>query len=96
VIGYDPDNVIVEDPLVGRRVMPVQHFVGAWKHTTDMEGNDMRVACPVCKGTGKILFFPCDICGGSGFQMDFMNQLLFVTDIHPMTLIVPYKSLNEH
>ena len=52
VIGYTEKNIEVADPGGGIRYsMPVDHFLGAWNFSTDMEGND-------CSSTlGNFLWF---------------------------------------
>lgn len=100
VIGYSENTIIIADPSGGNRSeMTTKNFMGSWKFSTDMEGNSIYSTCSTCSGTGRwgpVRLGPlsvCDVCGGSGYQPDFIGLLLKSADIYPMTSIVPNYSV---
>lgn len=102
VIGYTEKEIITADPGDGRRnVMPIEHFLGAWKFVTDMDGYPMGKPCPLCGGKGRYFglhwgpLTVCELCEGSGTQPDYLVEVLRVAEVHPMTITVPKESLPE-
>ena len=95
VVGYDDNNVIIADPGWGeRRVIPINHFMGAWEFTQNLEGEDETIRCPVCKGTGSWCYWlgplaKCDVCAGTGKLPNIMEFLLEMGEAQRRTIIVP-------
>ena len=94
-IGYDSGNIITADPGGGQRiVLPNKNFMGAWKFTTDLDGNDKSVKCPICKGQGNWCWWLgplgiCDVCGGTGKIPDIHDFLMEMGEAKGQTIILP-------
>lgn len=101
VIGYDEKNIIIADPGWGeRRVLPNEHFEGAWRFTHDLDGEDKSKPCPVCGGDGKVAewagpFGDCDVCAGTGKRHDWKWFLLEMGEAQGYTIIVPDEPPEE-
>ena len=92
-IGYDQNNIIIADPGDGSIYkLPILTFESAWNFSKDMSGKDCLTTCPLCHGVGSLWVFPCDLCNGQGRIPDILDRSLFLAEVHPNTLIVPYAS----
>ena len=55
VIGYTQKEIIVADPGGGEReVLTNDQFKGCWNFKTNMEGDSVKIQCPICQGKGYI------------------------------------------
>jgi len=92
VIGYTQKEIIIADPGDGARwVLENKKFQGCWNFTTDMEGVDPTIQCPICKGKGYIyvkILGKCDTCAGTG-RLDPMYSVLRMFETHENIMIVP-------
>jgi len=91
VIGYTKEDILIADPDSGQKEwMLTKNFLSSWKFTTDMRGDHVGSLCWLCKGSGKFLLLPCDVCLGNGY-IDTYRTAIRTAGIYSNTMIVPNK-----
>lgn len=92
VIGYTQNDICIADPHDGmKQWILLENFENSWAFKKDMDGEPVGTLCWLCKGYKYFLYFPCDMCFGTGY-IDTYRTAIRSAGIYSNTMIVPLYS----